>query len=118
MTAVFWIHLGDNEQFEDLREWMGGHQGVVVDAVAHPSDPRSQGSVWDFLSVTCATGGPLVTALRALQLWIEARVTVIEVVVGDNKFVVRSQDAGAALSEVTAAIRALESAPGELDEPA
>lgn len=57
-------------------------------AVARPAGANSQGGVWDFLSLACATGGPLAAAVRALQMWVEARVTTIEVEAGGRRFTV------------------------------
>jgi hypothetical protein len=124
MTVEFRIYLSDNGLLEDLREWMGDHSGVELKAVAHPSKPNSQGSVWEFLAVVCAAGGPIVAAVRALQLWIEARVTVIEIEVGDRRITVTSHDAKTVLPQVVAAAQALEAAAPENpaveapDEPA
>jgi hypothetical protein len=114
MTVEFRAYLGGNGELEDLREWMSGLEGVAAKAVPRPAAPNSQGSVWDFLSVACGTGGPVVAALRALQLWIDARVTVIHIEVGDSRFAVRSQDP-AVLAQVASAIRALEPAPKDQD---
>lgn len=116
MTVEFRVYLSDSGQMDDLREWMGGHPGVTVQPVARSASPNSQGSVWDFLSVVCAAGGPVVVAVRALQLWIEARVTVIEVQVGDRRIMVRSHDARTVLPHVTAVARALETATESPDE--
>lgn len=112
MTVELRVHLTDGGQLADLREWMGGHQGVGVRAVAKPPDPNSQGTAWDFLSVACAAGGPLVAAVRALQLWIEAHVTEIEVEVGGRRIKVTSRTAEAVLPQVIEAARALEAGAG------
>lgn len=107
MVVGFRVHLDDNGELEDLREWMSELEGVSVQAVARSAASNSQGSVWDFLSVTCGAGGPVVAALRALQLWIDARTTVILIEVEGSRFEVRSQDP-AVLAEVASAVRALE----------
>jgi hypothetical protein len=116
-TVELRVHLSDSGQLDDLRKWMGGSAGVAVRSVPHPPEPNSQGTVWDFLSVLCAAGGPVVAAVRALQLWIEARVTVVEVEVGERRFKVRSQDARSVLPQIIAAAHALEPAPEAPDEP-
>jgi hypothetical protein len=112
MTVELRVRLADGGQLADLREWMGGHQGVGVRAVARPPDPNSQGTAWDFLSVACAAGGPLVAAVRALQLWIEAHVTEIEVEVGERRIKVTSRTAETVLPQVIEAARALEAGAG------
>jgi membrane-associated two-gene conflict system component 1 (EACC1) len=117
MTVELRVHLTDSGQLDDLGKWLDGPAGVVVRTVSRPPEPNSQGTVWDFLSVVCAAGGPVVAAVRALQLWIEARVTVVEIKVGDRHFTVRSQDARAVLQEIIDVARALESAPEMPDEP-
>ena len=94
------IYLDDADEFNDLREWMEGHSGIVVAAVARPAAPNAQGSVWDFLSVLCASTGPVAAAVRALQLWIESRVAVVRIEVGDKSFVVRTPSAAAVLTQV------------------
>lgn len=98
---------------------MSGHSDVTVRPVNRPSEPNSQGSVWDFLAVTCATGGPVVAAVRALQLWIEAHVTVVEIEVGDRRIKVTGHDARAVLPQVVSAAQALEpaNAPGTANAP-
>lgn len=122
MTVELRVYLRDNGQLEDLRDWMCGPSGVTVQAVPRPPEPNSQGTVWDFLSVLCAAGGPVVAAVRALQLWIEARVTVIEIEVREQRIKVTSQDARTVLPQVIAAAQALEAgpdaAPEAPDEPA
>jgi hypothetical protein len=113
------IHLDDATEFEDLREWMGGHDGVIVDTVRRPPGATAQGSVWDFLSVACETGGPVVAAVRALQLWIESRVTAVQVAIGDKTFTVRTTDAAMVLPRVEEmAVRMLESETPRHDEDA
>lgn len=114
MTVELRIRPSDAGQFEDLREWMRGNHGVTVRAVARAPEPNSQGTVWDFLSVGCAAGGPIVAAVRALQLWMEARVTVVEIEVGDRRIKVTTPTAAAVLPQVIDAAKALES---ELKEP-
>lgn len=116
MAVELRVFVQDRAEAGDLREWMSGLPGVVVRAVAVPADPLSQG-VWDFLSVACEAGGPVVAAVRALQLWIEARITVVEVAVGDRRITVRTADASTVLPEVTKAAAALESAGESRDEP-
>jgi hypothetical protein len=110
MTVELRVRLDSGVQLEDLREWMGGLPGVRVRAVPRPPDPNSQGTVWDFLSLACATGGPLVAGVRALQMWAQARVVTIQVEVGDRKFTVTGHNARAVLPEVTAAAEALAAA--------
>lgn len=117
MSVGFRVYLHDHAEFEDFREWMAGLRGVTVEGVARPAAVNSQGSVWDFLSVACAAGGPVVAALRAVQLWIDARVTVIHIEVGGTRFEVRSQDP-AVLAEVMTAVRALEPALRDQDAQA
>jgi hypothetical protein len=118
MTVELRAHLTDRGQLDDLGKWLD-RPGVAVRTVSRPAEPNGQGTVWDFLSVACAAGGPVVAAVRALQLWIEARVTVVEIEVGDRRFKVRSQDARAVLQEVIEAARALEAEPEpeKPDEP-
>lgn len=112
MTVELRVHLADGGQLADLREWMGGHPGVDVRAVGRKPDRNSQGTAWDFLSVACAAGGPLVAAVRALQLWIEAQVTEIEVEVGGRRIKVTGRTAGTVLPQVVEAARALEAGAG------
>ncbi|MEW2519907.1 effector-associated constant component EACC1 [Actinacidiphila alni] len=118
MAVELRFRVDEGDQLKDLNEWMGGHQGVEVRPVARAAGRNSQGpEVWEFLTLTCATGGPLVAGVRAFQVWIEARVTVVEVEVGDRRFTVTGMNAKALLPEVVAAARALEA--GETpDEPA
>jgi hypothetical protein len=119
VAAQMKIYIDDGGALQDLREWMTGHSGIVVKAVARPSEPTAQGSVWDFLSILCASAGPLTVAMRALQLWIESRTTVVQIVIGAKKFTVRTTDAATVLPQVMeAATRILESAEGDHDGPA
>ncbi|MEV6008142.1 hypothetical protein AB0M29_15140 [Streptomyces sp. NPDC051976] len=118
MTVELRVHLTDGGQLADLREWMGGHPGVAVRAVGRKPDRNSQGTAWDFLSVACAAGGPLVAAVRALQLWIEAQVTEIEVEVGGRRIKVTGRTAGTVLPQVIEAARALEAGAGTGPGPA
>ena len=116
MTIELRITLRDAGQLSDLQEWLGEVRGVSVRPVERPAEGNSQGSAWDFLSVACETGGPVVVALRALQMWLEARVTTIEVKVGESVFTVRSSDAGSMLPKIEQAARAL-GAAGSGSEP-
>lgn len=119
MEAQLKIYLDDSAELEDLREWMSGHVGVVVEAVRRSSGPTAQGSVWDFLSVACETGGPVAAAVRALQLWIESRVTTVQIAIGENKVTVRTKDAAAVLPQVEKmAVGILESGTDQQDETA
>ncbi|AOR29733.1 hypothetical protein BFF78_00265 [Streptomyces fodineus] len=108
MTVELRVSVDGGGQLEDLREWMGGLPGVAVRAVPRSPERNSQGTVWDFLSLVCATGGPLVAGVRALQMWIEARVTVVKVEVGDRRFTLTGTNARALLPQVVEAARALE----------
>jgi hypothetical protein len=103
------IYLGDLVELGDLREWMTWSPGVVLRTVPGPADPQAQGGGWEFLCVLCAAGGPAVAALGALQLWIEAHVTVVEFEVGDIRFKVRSaKDAPAVFSQAIETAKVLE----------
>ncbi|MET9971500.1 hypothetical protein ABZZ80_37760 [Streptomyces sp. NPDC006356] len=118
MTVELRVFLSGSEQLESLREWMAGHQGVAVEAVARPAAPNSQGTVWDFLAVACAAGGPLVVAVHALQVWIGAQTTDIEIEVGDRRFKVTGRNAPAVLREVIETAKSLEATPEAPDDPA
>ena len=108
MPVELRIRLRDGGQLEDLGEWMRGHPGVTVGTVARVPEPHSQGTgVWDFLSVVCAAGGPIVVAVHALQLWLEARVTVVEIEVGDRRIKVKSASAATVLPQVVSAAQIL-----------
>jgi hypothetical protein len=107
MNEPLKIRVEDGEQFADLQAWMGGHEGVRVTPVPRASGPNAQGSAWDFLEVACGTGGALTAAVRALQLWIESRVTVIDITVGEQTFKVRTSDAKVVLQMVEEAARTL-----------
>jgi hypothetical protein len=109
LTLQMKISIDDREGLKDLSEWMKGTVGVHIEPVVRPAELNAQGSAWDFLSVLCESGGPAVAAVRALQLWIEARVTVVNLAIGEKKFTVRTQDAATILPEVVKALQALES---------
>ncbi len=111
MTVEFRIYLEDSGQLANLSEWLGGNPEFTVRPVARPAEPNSQGSVWDFLSVLCAAGGPAVAAVRALQLWIEARVTVVHVEIDGRRITVRSRDAKTIMPDVIATVEALNPVP-------
>jgi hypothetical protein len=111
------VRVDSGALLEDLRGWMGGIQGVEATAVPRQPGANSQGGVWDFLALACATGGPLAAAVRALQMWVEARVTTIEVEAGGRRFTVTGPTAQRVLPEVIAAVRALEAA-GQPEPPA
>ena len=102
MAVELKIYLVDAQEFADLEEWMRGHPGVAVTAVARPGAGNAQGSVWDFLSIACATGGPVALAVRALQLWIESRITTVQIAIGDDKsmITVKTRDAATVLPQV------------------
>lgn len=119
MAAQMKIYLEDADEVQDLQEWMTGQPGIAVEAVLRPAVLHAQGSMWDFLSVLCEAGGPLVAAVRALQLWIESRVTVVKVVVGEMSFTVRTKDAATVLPQVVeTASKMLESGEARRDERA
>ncbi|MGI5455036.1 effector-associated constant component EACC1 [Streptomyces sp. CA-249302] len=120
MTVELRVYVNGVGRLDGLRDWMGGHPGVEVDVVEPPPERNSQGTVWDFLSVVCAAGGPIVAAVSALQLWIGAQTTEIEVEVGGKRFRVNGRNAEVKLREVMEAARALETpAPAEApDDPA
>jgi hypothetical protein len=118
MTVELRVFLRNGGQLDSLREWMGGHQGIDVQAVERPRERNSQGTVWDFLAVACAAGGPLVAAVHALQLWIGAQTTDIELEVGDRRFKVTGRNAQAVLQEVIETAKSLEATPEAPDDPA
>ena len=110
MVVELRLRLENQAEFEDLTEWLSGLSGIRTERVERPAQPNSQsGSVWDFLSVFCAAGGPAVAAVRALQLWIEARTTTVEVELDGRRIAVKSADAAAVLPAVTEAVKALAS---------
>ncbi|KUO01917.1 hypothetical protein AQJ67_22200 [Streptomyces caeruleatus] len=116
------MFLSGSEQLESLREWMDGHKDVEVRPVAQPAAPNSQGTVWDFLAVACAAGGPLVVAVHALQVWIGAQTTDIEIEVGDRRFKVTGRNAQAVLKDVIETAKSLEppedpEAPEDPEDP-
>ena len=92
----------------------GRDQGVEVKAVGGTRGPTARARHGTSFGLACATGGPLAAAVRALQMWVEARVTTIEVEAGGRRFTVTGATAREVLPEVVAAVRALE----ELDPPA
>ncbi|MFF4889806.1 effector-associated constant component EACC1 [Micromonospora chersina] len=98
------IYPGSRADLQDLHEWMSGLSGVEVQVVAKPEEPNAQGTVWDFLAILCGAGGPAVAAVRALHLWIESRITTLDVVVGDSRFTVRTADAALVLPQVAKTI--------------
>lgn len=114
MNTPLSIRVEDGEQLADLETWFGGHTGIYVARVNGKSAPNAQGSVWDFLTVVCGSGGALTAAVRALQLWIEARVTVVHITAGGKTFTVHTSDVRTMMPVVEAAARALEpgSPPG------
>ena len=108
MDVELRLYLQDRAELDDLHEWLTGLSGVAVHAMTRPAQPNAQsGDLWDFLSVVCGAGGPVVAALRALQMWIEARTTSVEVVVGDKRIAVKGPDATAALAAVSETLEAL-----------
>ncbi|MGW0944220.1 effector-associated constant component EACC1 [Streptomyces sp. NPDC002623] len=121
MTVELRVFLSNGGQLESLRAWLDGHQGVAVEARERPPEPNSQGTVWDFLAVVCAAGGPLVAAVHALQLWIQGQVTDIELEVGDRRFKVTGRNAQAVLQEVIETAKSLEAgsdaAPERSEDP-
>ena len=100
MAAQIKIFLHDSEEFQDLREWMGGHAGIVVEAVPRAATPNAQGSGWDFLSLLFAEGGAVVAGMKALQVWMASRVTVVEIETDKVKIKVTSSNASTALSQI------------------
>jgi len=119
VAAQMKIYLDDGEELQNLREWMSGHSGIVVEAVGRPSEPTAQGSLWDFLSILCASAGPLAAAVRALQLWIESRITVVVIEIEGKRFTARTKDAATVLPQVLeAATKLLESEEAGHDGPA
>lgn len=117
MTVELRVYVSSGGQLDGLREWMGGHPGVDVRAVERPPEPNSQGTVWDFLSVVCAAGGPIVAAVTALQLWIQAQVTDVEVEVGDRRFKVTGRNAEDKLRAIIETARSLETPPEHPEAP-
>jgi Effector Associated Constant Component 1 len=108
MMVELKLRLADQEELEDLTQWLGGLSGIHVQTVERPAQPNSQsGTMWDFLAVVCEAGGPAVAAVRALQLWIEARTTTVEVELDGRRIVVTSTDAAAVLPAVAQAARVL-----------
>ncbi|MCI3276591.1 hypothetical protein [Streptomyces cylindrosporus] len=118
MTVELRVYVNGVGQLDGLREWMGGHAGVEVTVVEPPPERNSQGTVWDFLSVVCAAGGPIVAAVTALQLWIGAQTTEIEVEVDGRRIRVNGRNAEAKLREVMEVARALEAPAEAPDDPA
>jgi hypothetical protein len=107
MNIELRISFSDADEFGDLQEWLKGIDEVKATPASRPVESNSQGSALDFLTVAFETGGPVVVALQALKMWLEARVTTIQVKVGESVFTVRSSDAAAMLPKIQEAIRVL-----------
>jgi len=109
VSVLLQVQVVDGARIDDLQRWMEGlHPDIALKQVSRVSGANAQGTVWDFLEVACASGGAVTAAVRALQLWIESRVTSVEIVVGESKFTVKTADARVALPSVEAAAKALE----------
>jgi hypothetical protein len=106
MAVELKIYPDSTTDLERLREWMSGHSGVDVRLVAREPVPNAQGSVWDFLSVVCATGGPAAVALRALQIWIESRTTKVRLEYAGRSLELSTTNVGAVLPELREFIQA------------
>jgi hypothetical protein len=111
-TVEFVVRPAQRSDVEDLRQWMDGVAGVTVALASSGSTPTSQGTVWDLLSVVCGTGGPAVAGLKALEMWLKARVTEVDVQVGDKKITVKSLDTTQALQDVANTLKQLEAGAG------
>jgi len=118
MNVGFVIRPDERRDVEELREWLGDIEGVTVTATSSTTSPTSQGTVWDLLSVVCGTGGPAVAALKALEIWLKARVTEVEVQIGAAKFKVTSPHAAEHLEGVARVLKQLESGNVGDDTPA
>jgi hypothetical protein len=101
------ITSDDAGELTDLQEWLGDINGVSAVPVERRAESNSQGEGWDFLRVLCETGGPVVAALGALRMWLEARITTIELTVADKTFKLRSSDPASLLPQIEQAARAL-----------
>lgn len=103
----------------DLREWLSGIDRVAVSAVSSGADslPRTQGSVLDLLTVVCASGGPAVAALKAIEIWLKARVTQVDITVGDNTYRVSSTDPSTTFKEMADVLKQIEAGAGADDGP-
>jgi hypothetical protein len=103
------IYVQDSAEFDSLYEWMSGLSGVQVNAVAHEALSGEQGSAWEFLLVSCGTGGAVTVALSALRVWIESRATIIRVKNGDSEIEIRSSNLNKAIPHLMETMKAIES---------
>lgn len=67
------ISVADSQDLISLYRWLRDIDGVGVDLVPRRAAPGEMGDVWEFLTVTCGSGGVAVTALQALRAWLESR---------------------------------------------
>ena len=119
MALTFEIHLDDDGDLEDLRNWMDGTGPSELRLVPRAAQAGAQGSAWEFLSVLCAAAGPLTAAMRALQLWIESRVTVAKVVIGQRSVAIRSTNAAEVIPQLEkTALALLEADEARTDDTA
>lgn len=118
MAVTMKVSLASRDELADLHEWLRGQSGISLNAMPNSRKPNAQG-VWEFLSVVFEAGGSAVAAIKAIQLWIEARVTTIDVTIGDAKFRVRTKEAAQVLPQVAAiAEKMLDQQTSERDDPA
>lgn len=79
MTVEIKVVPADPGDFHRLAAWLSELADVEVTHVERPPAPNAQGTVWDFLSVAVSSGGGAAAVMRALQVWIESRITKVTI---------------------------------------
>lgn len=108
MAADMSIYCDDDRDLESLRKHLQHLPDVTTRLVPRAPLPSRLGGGFDSLAVLFGSGGAATVVAHALKTWIESKVTVVTIKVGESEFIVKSRDAATILPQVTAALTAVD----------
>lgn len=113
MAAGMRIHTEDAADLASLRAMLRGLDQVEAAPHALAPAPGRLGAEPEYLAVLFGSGSAVTVALAVLKAWLQSKVTIIRVEVGDAAFSVTGRNAETLLPQVREAVLALRAAsPG------
>lgn len=107
MATELVVYTENNAELDSLRDWLGNLSDTEVSVRTSAPAKGHQAGGWDFLIVSCGTGGAVTVALGSLKVWLESRVTTVRVKAGESELELRSGNLDEDMPHLLRAVRAL-----------
>lgn len=101
MAIELEIYAAHSDDIIGCLNHLHGLPDVVVDPRSGPVRVGEQNAgLWEFLTVTCGTGGAATVAVQALRGWIESKTTTLTIKVGSTEISLRTDNAAVAIPQL------------------